>query len=505
MKGFLPIPHFSLFPLLAKAMLNCNNEDDDEVELFTNTVVELYWKHLRSFWGNLPNRLRWPLTFFSKLKYLARDLTKARLLHSVNPYLKHAKPRRLRQPNVKQSTIPEFMPKPKKGEKPPKDSRENATESWTPHKDASRKPTYIKNKGVSFKIIEDQFKKPTPGKTPSKGTPTSSTPKKPTTSTPKPKRYLKFEPWQKEKERILNLTKLEKRKEICKDFVELANIPTWSEQCKSMNIEKLTDIRTMLFEDFKKNDMDLSSYVSLYQGDITKLEIDVIVNAANNELKPGGGVDGQIVKAAGNLLVEENKRHGGCRTGEAVISCGYKLPARYVISTVGPKDKNEADLFRSYLNSLEMMKANGSTTIAFPCIGTGIYAFPRPQACRIALQAVRKFLESNYRHVERVIFVMFKETDTSIYKERMIWMFPCVEAKVEFNRIFVNNTGTSCWLNSCVHLILCGMDHVNHHFTSEMGLELQRLSSKTGELNSDGILAAISQVCSQYFFLAFMN
>ena len=140
------------------------------------------------------------------------------------------------------------------------------------------------------------------------------------------------------------------------------------------------------------------------------------------------------------------------------------------------------------------MVENGSRSVAFPCVGTGIYGFNKPHASTIAIQATRKFLEKNYQHTDRIIFVLHEQMDTNIYTKRLIWMFPSVNPPLEFKRTFVNITATSCWLNSCIQILLCAMDHLQHSFTSELGKELEKLRESVGNLNSDGVLAAVSQV-----------
>lgn len=147
------------------------------------------------------------------------------------------------------------------------------------------------------------------------------------------------------------------------------------------------------------------------KGDITKQKVDAIVNAANNSLLGGGGVDGAIHRAAGPELVEYNRRLGGCLTGEAKISPGFRLPAKYVISTVGPiwKDGNHDEdqlLANCYQNSLEMAVENDVKTIAFPSISTGAYHFPLERAAEIAVREVKKFLSKN-DDLQKVVFIAF--------------------------------------------------------------------------------------------------
>lgn len=160
--------------------------------------------------------------------------------------------------------------------------------------------------------------------------------------------------------------------------------------------------------------------LEIVQGDITRLQVDAIVNAANTSLLGGGGVDGAIHRAAGPELLAECRLLGGCPTGEAKITRGYKLPARYVIHTVGPVWHGGAAgedelLANCYRNSLHLAAANNIETIAFPSISTGVYRFPKEQACRIALREVQDF-GSNPSSLRKVYFVCFSPEDAEIYR-----------------------------------------------------------------------------------------
>lgn len=155
-------------------------------------------------------------------------------------------------------------------------------------------------------------------------------------------------------------------------------------------------------------------------GDITTLAVDAIVNAANSSLLGGGGVDGAIHCAAGPELLVECRTLGGCPTGQARITGGYRLPARYVIHTVGPVwhggGQGEDDLLAScYRASLRLAAEKGLRSIAFPAISTGVYGFPIERACRIALREIRDFLVAG-GSLRRVLLVCFSEKDLTIYR-----------------------------------------------------------------------------------------
>ena len=162
----------------------------------------------------------------------------------------------------------------------------------------------------------------------------------------------------------------------------------------------------------------------IIQDDITKQNVDAIVNAANNSLLGGGGVDGAIHTAAGPELLEECRGLNGCKTGEAKITRGYMLPAQWVIHTVGPVwrggNNNDDQLLAScYRNSLALAVQNGVKTIAFPSISTGVYRFPIDRAARIAVNEIASFLKSN-DSIEKIIMVTFDANTYRIYKEASI-------------------------------------------------------------------------------------
>ncbi len=156
--------------------------------------------------------------------------------------------------------------------------------------------------------------------------------------------------------------------------------------------------------------------------DITTLAVDAIVNAANRTLLGGGGVDGAIHRAAGEGLYQECLALNGCMEGEAKITRGYNLPAKWVIHTVGPIYNNEngreADMLHScYTNSLYLAVDHGLKTIAFPNISTGVYGYPITEAAPIAIESVREFLAEEDHCIERVYFVSFSDADLEIYNK----------------------------------------------------------------------------------------
>lgn len=160
--------------------------------------------------------------------------------------------------------------------------------------------------------------------------------------------------------------------------------------------------------------------IELFRGDITKLEVDAIVNAANTTLLGGGGVDGAIHRAAGKELLAECRKLNGCQTGDAKITKGYKLAAKYVIHTVGPvwhggNSGERGKLASCYRRSLEVASENVVKTIAFPNISTGVYGYPKTEAAEVALAEVNQFLK-NHSEIENVVFCVFDQENFEIYQ-----------------------------------------------------------------------------------------
>ena len=165
--------------------------------------------------------------------------------------------------------------------------------------------------------------------------------------------------------------------------------------------------------------------LKLIRGDITQLDIDAIVNAANNSLLGGGGVDGAIHKAAGMELLEACRKLNGCDTGKAKITSGYLIKAKYIIHTVGPiyhsltKEKANELLESAYLESLKLAEENKCTSIAFPNISTGVYGFPKEEAAIIAIKTASTFSKNKTNFLKQVIFCCFDEENYRIYEDML--------------------------------------------------------------------------------------
>jgi O-acetyl-ADP-ribose deacetylase (regulator of RNase III) len=165
--------------------------------------------------------------------------------------------------------------------------------------------------------------------------------------------------------------------------------------------------------------MEVTDRIAFMQGDITRMQVDAIVNAANTSLLGGGGVDGAIHRAAGPELLAECRTIGGCPTGEARITAGYRLAARHVIHTVGPvysgKPRDSQLLHACYMNSLSLAVQNQVRTIAFPAISCGVYGYPIQEACQIAVDTCIAFLQ-DHPELEKVVFVLFSSADFEVYR-----------------------------------------------------------------------------------------
>uniref|UniRef100_A0A8D2DH48 Mono-ADP ribosylhydrolase 1 n=1 Tax=Sciurus vulgaris TaxID=55149 RepID=A0A8D2DH48_SCIVU len=209
---------------------------------------------------------------------------------------------------------------------------------------------------------------------------------------------------------------------FCRDFTRLKKIPTWKETAKGVAVK--------VEEPKFKKDKQLNEKISLFRGDITKLEVDAIVNAANSSLLGGGGVDGCIHRAAGPLLTDECRTLQNCETGKAKITGGYRLPAKYVIHTVGPIAHGEpsagqaAELRSCYLSSLDLLLEHRLRSVAFPCISTGVFGYPNEAAAEVVLAALREWLEQHKDKVDRLIICVFLEKDENIYRQLLPHYFP---------------------------------------------------------------------------------
>ncbi|KAJ4124153.1 hypothetical protein NW768_009507 [Fusarium equiseti] len=206
------------------------------------------------------------------------------------------------------------------------------------------------------------------------------------------------------------------------------DIPTLSQLYRDTNSPLSAAASKSTSSSFTPNG-SLNDRIGLIRGDITKLKLDAIVNAANKRLLGGGGVDGAIHAAAGPELAKECRPLGPIETGDAVITKGYNLPAKHVIHTVGPVyDMNETpeeSLAKCYHESLKVAVNNGVKTVGFSAISTGVYGFPNEPAAQIACKTVREFLESEEgSKLSRVVFVTFMPVDVNAYDKTIPKIFP---------------------------------------------------------------------------------
>ncbi len=167
----------------------------------------------------------------------------------------------------------------------------------------------------------------------------------------------------------------------------------------------------------------MTDRIRIVAGDITQLQVDAIVNAANRSLLGGGGVDGAIHRAAGKELLEECRTLGGCRTGESKMTDAYRLPCKKIIHTVGPVWRggghHEAELLAScYDTALRLAEAHGLKSVAFPCISTGVYRYPQREAARIAYETVKRLIRDG-EYEGDVVFCCFQDEDAEIYGKLM--------------------------------------------------------------------------------------
>ncbi|XP_052369959.1 ADP-ribose glycohydrolase MACROD1 isoform X1 [Oncorhynchus keta] len=230
--------------------------------------------------------------------------------------------------------------------------------------------------------------------------------------------------WNEVKAALLHMSQEERRNHYRTTYLSLEVVPVWT--AKSLTVDRGDSVKATKF---KRNEA-LDKKISLFSGDITKLEIDGIVNAANKTLLGGGGVDGAIHRTAGPLLRSECAELQGCETGEAKITGGYGLPAKYVIHTVGPiamgkvGEEERSRLRDCYHHSLQKATDTKLRTVAFPCISTGIYGYPPEQAVHVALETVRKYLDEHHEKLDRVIFCVFLPTDKELYLKNLPLYFP---------------------------------------------------------------------------------
>ncbi len=223
--------------------------------------------------------------------------------------------------------------------------------------------------------------------------------------------------------------------------------------------------------------------IEIVSGDITRLQVDVIVNAANSSLLGGGGVDGAIHRSAGSELFSACKLLNGCNAGEAKITPGFRLPSPYVIHTVGPvwkgggNDENQT-LASCYQKSLRLASENNLRTIAFPNISTGIYGFPKSLAAKIALETVRDYL-ANHIEIERVLFCCFDEENLALYKGAVSELVLFEKVVSEQDIILTSKLASIIWNEHYVPMI--GQEQVDYMLSNLQSPEaIEKLINKEG-------------------------
>eukprot|EP01116_Phalansterium_solitarium_P018673 TRINITY_DN5037_c0_g1_i2.p1 TRINITY_DN5037_c0_g1~~TRINITY_DN5037_c0_g1_i2.p1 ORF type:complete len:638 (+),score=231.06 TRINITY_DN5037_c0_g1_i2:95-1915(+) len=226
--------------------------------------------------------------------------------------------------------------------------------------------------------------------------------------------------WQREE----SLTLEQRRSRYRRKARELGTLPVWPDYAKAHNITDVEPDDSGEF--FYAVDADLNRKIVLWQGDITTLEVDAVVNAANRSLLGGGGIDGAIHSAAGDELYDECKRLRGCETGSTKITRGYRLPAKYVLHTVGPTNGSAEHLESCYKSILQLVDQHGIRSVALCGVATGIYGFPLVPASRIALQTVRDWLQTgdNRHKVDAIVFCTFLDKELRCYEQLLPHYFP---------------------------------------------------------------------------------
>ncbi|XP_055878212.1 ADP-ribose glycohydrolase MACROD2-like isoform X2 [Biomphalaria glabrata] len=300
----------------------------------------------------------------------------------------------------------------------------------------------------------------------------------------------KKEKYQVEKEKYLTLNPEEKRKQYkCKKYMTLEEIQTWPSyfQENLYFFEKHCPVEETSNFEVRP---DLNEKISSLRVDITSLEIDAIVNAANESLLGGGGVDGAIHSAAGPYLVQECATLNGCQTGEAKITGGYKLPSKYVIHTVGPRGEKPKKLEECYKNSLDLLKANNLKSIAFPCISTGIFGYPNERAAKVALNTIRQWLETEEygAKVDRIILCLFLPKDVDIYNKYLQVYFPIKKLKDSATDVVPELT--SCHTKGTTSGATIGKDAENAKDTTTRpreGTNSEETSSSTKNKDSNAL------------------